>query len=157
MNPDKELTRIRLSRWLNEKFRDEIEVKSQYDKEVFSLIMALIESNGRPLHDDNDNRTIKKQLDEIQATVDGIHDSILVDEQFDELMAAIGNRRQHEPTDEAVLREELKSFMAKNKLTIQDVAGRIKKNPRTVWEFLSDRVKSHDRTLYGIKELLGRE
>jgi|GEM_PF-5199370 len=156
MNPDKELTRIRLSRWLNEKFRDEIEVKSQYDKEVFSLIMALIESNGRPLHDDNDNRTIKKQLDEIQATVDGIHDSILVDEQFDELMKAIGNSRQHEPADEVILREKLKSFMAERNLNIHDVADLIKKNPRTVWQFLNDRVKSHDRTIYGIKELLRR-
>jgi len=155
MNPDKELTRTRLSRWFQEKFRDEIEIQTDYDKRVFSLIMALIESDGKPLHDNN--RAIKKQLDEIQATVEGIHDSILVEEHHDEVMKAIGNRRQHELTDEAVLREELKSFMAKNKLTIQDVAGRINKNPRTVWEFLSDRVKSQDRTLYGIKELLGRE
>jgi len=155
MNPDKNLTRTRCARWFEEKCRDEILIKNEYDKKIYSLIMALIESNGKPLHDNN--HAIKKQLDEIQATVEGIHDSILVDEQFDELMAAIGNRRQHEPADEAVLREELKSFMARNKLTIQDVAGRINKNPRTVWEFLSDRVKSQDRTLYGIKELLGRE
>lgn len=155
MNPDKELTRTRLSRWFQEKFRDEFLVKSPYDKEVFSRIMDLIDNGREPLREDS--RAIKKQLDGIQATVEGIHDSILVDEQFDELMAAIDKNRQHEPADEVVLREKLKSFMAERDLSIHGVASLIKKNPRTVWQFLGGRVKSHDRTIYGIKELLRRK
>jgi len=154
MNPDKELTRTRLSRWFQEKFRDEIEVKSQYDKKVFSLIMALIGSNGKPLY--NDSSSVKKQLDEIQATVEGIEGAILVDEQFDALMAAIDKNRPHEPTNEVMLVEKLKIFMAVRNLKIHDVAGLIKKNPRTVWQFLNELTTPQNDTIYKIKELLGK-
>lgn len=51
--------------------------------------------------------------------------------------------------------EKLKFFMADRDLTIQDVADRIKRNPRTVWQFLNEKVKPHDRTVYKIKKLLG--
>jgi len=51
--------------------------------------------------------------------------------------------------------EKLKFFMAERDLTIQDVANRIKRNPRTVWQFLNEKVKPHDRTVYKIKKLLG--
>jgi len=53
--------------------------------------------------------------------------------------------------------EKLKFFMAERDLTIQDVADRIKRNPRTVWQFLNEKVKSHDRTVYKIKKLLGEQ
>lgn len=53
------------------------------------------------------------------------------------------------------LREKLKFFMADRNLTIQDVAILINRHPQTVWQFLKDKVNSHDRTVYKIKRLLG--
>ena len=51
--------------------------------------------------------------------------------------------------------EKLKFFMAEKDLTIRDVADRIKRNPRTVWQFLNEKVTPSDRTVYKIKKLLG--
>lgn len=51
--------------------------------------------------------------------------------------------------------EKLKFFMAERDLTIKDVAGLIKKHPKTVWQFLNEKVKPHNRTAYKIKKLLG--
>ena len=51
--------------------------------------------------------------------------------------------------------EKLKFFMAEKDLTIQDVAILINKQPKTIWQFLHQKVKPHDRTLYKIKKLLG--
>lgn len=50
--------------------------------------------------------------------------------------------------------EELKFCMAENDLTIKDVAIYISKDPKTVWQFLRQKVKPHDRTTYKIKKLL---
>jgi len=50
--------------------------------------------------------------------------------------------------------EELKFCMAENDLTIKDVAIYIRKDPKTVWQFLRQKVKPHDRTTYKIKKLL---
>ncbi len=51
--------------------------------------------------------------------------------------------------------EKLKFFMAEKDLTIHDVAVLIKKDPKTIWQFLHQRVNPHDRTIYKIKRLLG--
>ena len=51
--------------------------------------------------------------------------------------------------------EKLKLFMEEKHLSIHDVAILIKKNPSTVWKFLHQKVKPHDRTIYKIKKLLG--
>jgi len=51
--------------------------------------------------------------------------------------------------------EELKFYMAEKDLTIHDVAKLIKKDYKTVWQFLREKVKSHDRTIYRIKNLIG--
>ena len=80
---------------------------------------------------------------------------------FDELKEkydshSIEKNQKYEPIDKDTLREELKLFMTDRDLTIQDVADRIKRNPRTVWQFLNEKVKHHDRTTYRIRELLSR-
>ena len=82
-----------------------------------------------------DSHSIKKQLDEIQLTNE--------------------RNQKYEPIDIDTLREELKFFMADRDLTIQDVADRIKRNRRTVWQFLNEKVTPSDRTVYKIKKLLG--
>ena len=51
--------------------------------------------------------------------------------------------------------EKLKIFMADRDLTIQKIATLIDRSPKTVWQFLHQKVKSHDRTLYKIKKLIG--
>ncbi len=51
--------------------------------------------------------------------------------------------------------EELKFCMAENNLTIKDVAIYVRKDPKTIWQFLRKKVKPHDRTTYSIKKLLG--
>jgi len=51
--------------------------------------------------------------------------------------------------------EKLKFFMAEKDLTIHDVAILIKKDPKTIWQFLHQKVNPHDRTIYKIKKLLG--
>lgn len=53
------------------------------------------------------------------------------------------------------LREKLKIFMAHYDFTIQDIAKRIKRDPRTVWLFLNNKTKPHPRTEYRIRELVG--
>ena len=58
------------------------------------------------------------------------------------------------PLDKNPLREELKIHMAKNNLTIQDVAELTEKNSSTIWKFLLGKVKSQDRTIYSIKNLI---
>jgi len=83
-----------------------------------------------------DSHSIKKQLDEIQLTNE--------------------RNQKYEPIDIDTLREELKFFMADRDLTIQDVADRIKRNRRTVWQFLNEKVTPSDRTVYKIRELLRR-
>lgn len=54
-----------------------------------------------------------------------------------------------------MLVEKLKFFMAEKGFTIHDVAIFIKKDPKTVWQFLQKKVKPHDRTIYRIKKLVG--
>lgn len=130
MSLNKPLNQIQLSRWLNEKFRDELLIKSPYDKQAHSQILSLIENNG------NGGRAITKQLEEI--------------------LAAVGKERNYAPLNKDMLREELKFFMAEKDLTIKDVAGLIKKNPETIWRFLNKKVKPHDGTVYKIKNLLRR-
>jgi len=51
--------------------------------------------------------------------------------------------------------EKLKFFMAEKDLTIHDVAILINKDPKTIWQFLHQKVTPHDRTIYKIKKLLG--
>ena len=51
--------------------------------------------------------------------------------------------------------ERLKFFMAEKDLSIEDVAILIKKDTKTIWQFLHKKVKPHDRTIYSIKRLLG--
>ncbi len=51
--------------------------------------------------------------------------------------------------------EKLKFFMADKDLTIHDVALLIKKDPKTIWQFLHQKVKPHDRTIYKIRKLQG--
>lgn len=53
--------------------------------------------------------------------------------------------------------EALKRFMAAKDLTIHDIAGMIKRDPKTVWRFLHSEVTPQDRTLYRIKHLLERK
>ena len=50
--------------------------------------------------------------------------------------------------------EQLKIFMAENDLTIEDIAKKIKRNPKTVWQFLNSKVKPHSRTEYRIRKLV---
>ncbi len=50
--------------------------------------------------------------------------------------------------------EKLKFCMAENDLTIKDVAIYTKRDPLTIWQFLHQRVKPHDKTIYKIKKLL---
>jgi len=71
--------------------------------------------------------------------------------QLDEAQAFLEKGR----ADKETLREKLKSFMAENNLTIHNVAELIKKDDKTVWQFLRRKVKPHDGTLYSIKELMG--
>jgi len=82
--------------------------------------------------------------------------AILLKKQPDEMQVANGRSQKCEPIDKDTLREELKFFMAERDLTIQDVADRIKRNPRTVGQFLNGKVKPHDRTIYKIRKLLKR-
>ena len=56
-----------------------------------------------------------------------------------------------------LLVEKLKLFMAEKHLTIEDVAGLIDRIPYTVWKFLHQKVKSHDKTICRIKKLIGEE
>ncbi len=51
--------------------------------------------------------------------------------------------------------KKLKSFMAKKNLTIGEISVLIEKDPKTIWQFLHQRVNPHDRTIYKIKKLLG--
>ena len=51
--------------------------------------------------------------------------------------------------------EKLKIFMAERDLTIQEIATLIDRNPKTIWQFLHQKVKPHDRTFYKIKKLIG--
>ena len=52
------------------------------------------------------------------------------------------------------LKEQLKVFMAEHDLTIEEVAKRIGRNPRTIWQFLNDKVDPHFQTKYRIKKLI---
>ncbi len=56
--------------------------------------------------------------------------------------------------DKDTLQEQLKFYMAKNNLTTRDVAELIEKSSTTIWKFLSGKVKSQDRTIYSIKNLI---
>lgn len=51
--------------------------------------------------------------------------------------------------------KKLKAFMAKKNLTIEEISVLIEKDPKTVWQFLHQKVKPHDRTIYRIKKLVG--
>jgi len=51
--------------------------------------------------------------------------------------------------------ENLKAFMAERDLTIKEIATLVNRNPKTIWLFLHQKVKPHDRTLYKIKKLIG--
>jgi len=51
--------------------------------------------------------------------------------------------------------EKLKFFMARTGLTTTDVANLIKKDYKTVWQFLRRKVKPQDGTAYSIKKLIG--
>jgi len=53
--------------------------------------------------------------------------------------------------------EKLKSFMAEKGLSITDVASLIKKDYKTVWQFLKRKVKPNDGTVYSIKKLMGNQ
>lgn len=52
------------------------------------------------------------------------------------------------------LSEKLKIFMAEKDLTIEDIAKKIERNPRTIWLFLHNKVKPHSRTEYRIRQLI---
>lgn len=70
--------------------------------------------------------------------------------QLDEVQTLLERNR----ADKDTLREKLKFFMAENNLTLHDVALLIKKDDKTVWQFLRRKVKPHDGTLYSIKKLM---
>jgi len=53
------------------------------------------------------------------------------------------------------LRKKLRIFMAKYDFTIQDIAKRIKRDPRTIWLFLHDKVTPNSRTEIRLRELVG--
>lgn len=131
MNLNKPLNKSQLSNWVNEKFRDEVMVKSEYDKKALLQLLELIGNNGNGGLETS-SPSINKRLDEIKA--------------------AIGT---FVPVDEDAVREELKFYMADKDLTIHDVAKLIEKDSKTVWQFLKGKVKSQDRTIYKIKKLLG--
>jgi len=107
------------------------ELKEKYEPIDKDTLQVAIEKSQK-----DDSHSIKKQLDKIQV--------------------ANERSQKYEPIDKDTLREELKFFMAERDLTIQDVADRIKRNPRTVGQFLNGKVKPHDRTIYKIKKLLRR-
>jgi len=50
--------------------------------------------------------------------------------------------------------EELKVFMADNDFTIEDIAKKIDRNPRTILRFLHNEIKPHFRTEYRIRKLI---
>lgn len=50
--------------------------------------------------------------------------------------------------------EELKIFMADNDFTIENIAKKINRTPRTVWRFLHKEVKPQSRTEYRIRRLI---
>ena len=50
--------------------------------------------------------------------------------------------------------EQLKIFMAERDLTIENIATLIDRSPRTVWQFLHQKVKPHSRTEYRIRKLI---
>jgi len=52
------------------------------------------------------------------------------------------------------LRERLKFFMAKYGLSIEDVAKKIGKDPKTIWHFLHDKGKPQIQTEYRIRALV---
>ncbi|MBA7685946.1 hypothetical protein ES703_94377 [subsurface metagenome] len=47
-----------------------------------------------------------------------------------------------------LLVEKLKFYMAEKDLSIHDVSMLISKDPKTTWQFLHQKVKPHDRTIY---------
>lgn len=52
------------------------------------------------------------------------------------------------------LRERLKIFMAEHDFTIEDIAKKIERSPKTIWQFLHNKVKPHSRTEYRIRKLI---
>jgi len=135
VNLNKPLNQPQLKNWFDEKFRDGLLVKSPYDKQAHSQILELIENNGNGGIDLSSlSSSITKRLDEILAAVERSHEC--------------------DPVDKDVLVEKLKIFMAEKELTIYDVAKLIKRDPKTVFQFLSKKVNPQDRTIYKIKELV---
>jgi len=67
----------------------------------------------------------------------------------------MGIKLTEESKANELLVEKLKSFMAEKDLTMDDIANLIGKNTRTVWQFLNEKVRPHDNTLYKIKNLIG--
>jgi transcriptional regulator with XRE-family HTH domain len=53
------------------------------------------------------------------------------------------------------LKEKLKEYMAAKDITLEAVAAKIGRNPKTVWRFLHD-YPMHFRTLYRIRRLVGK-
>jgi len=51
--------------------------------------------------------------------------------------------------------KKLKAFMAKENLTIVGISALIEKDPKTIWQFLHQKVTPHDRTIYRVKKLVG--
>jgi len=52
--------------------------------------------------------------------------------------------------------EKLKIFMAQHDLTLQDVAKKINRDPKTVWLFLHNQVRPHSTTEYRIRDLVSK-
>lgn len=133
MNLNKPLNKPQLKNWFNKKFRDEFLVKNPYDKQAHKQILSSIENNGN-------------------GGLETSSPSII--ERLDEILAAVERSHECDPVDKDVLVEKLKIFMAEKELTIQNVAKLIKKDRKTVWQFLQGKVKPQDRTVYKIKELV---
>lgn len=53
--------------------------------------------------------------------------------------------------------KQLKIFMAENDFTIEDIGKQIERHPKTVWQFLHQKVKPHFRTEYRIRKLLDEQ
>jgi transcriptional regulator with XRE-family HTH domain len=56
---------------------------------------------------------------------------------------------------ETEIGNKLRAYMGEKDLTIEAVAKKLKRNPRTVWAILHGINVPHDRTLYRIKKLIG--
>ncbi len=55
------------------------------------------------------------------------------------------------------LKDELRAYMGERDLSIEQVAKQLGRHPLTIWKFLHGKTSPHDRTIYRIRALVGKQ